>query len=187
MPLEQLITNYGYIIIFFGTLLEGETVLVLAGFLAHRGYLELPLVIITAFAGSFIGDQFFFYLGRIKGISLIERHLSWKAKYDRASALLHKHQIPVILCFRFIYGMRTITPFLIGLSRVKPSIFFLLNGIGALLWAVVIGFLGYFIGNALELIFQEVRRYEIIVIITIICIGVIIWSYHFIRGSLKKW
>ncbi|MCX5850541.1 MAG: VTT domain-containing protein, partial [Deltaproteobacteria bacterium] len=113
-------------------------------------------------------------LGRIKNISLIERHLSWKANYDRASALLHKHQIPVIMGFRFIYGMRTITPFLIGLSRVKPFTFFLLNSIGALIWAVTIALLRYFIGNAIKLMFQEVRRYEIIVAITIMGIGTII-------------
>ena len=62
--LESLIDTYGYIAIFIGTLLEGETVLVLGGFAAFRGYLSLPYVILTAFIGSMLGDQFFFYLGR---------------------------------------------------------------------------------------------------------------------------
>lgn len=186
MQLEQLIAQYGYVVIFLGTLVEGETVLVLAGFLAHRGYLALPLVVIISFAGTFIGDQFFFYLGRIKGLSLIERHRSWKAQYEKASSLLHRYQIPVIIGFRFIYGVRTITPFLIGVSQVKPAAFFLLNGIGAFVWALTVGLLGYVIGNALELMFQEARRYEIVVIVTIICIGVVMWSYHFIRGSQKN-
>ena len=182
MSLEQLIAQYGYIVVFLGTLLEGETVLILAGFLAHRGYLILSLVILTAFAGTFIGDQFFFYLGRLRGISLVERHRSWQSRYEKASSLLRRHQIPVIVGFRFIYGMRTVTPFLIGLSRVKPAVFFLLNGIGAFVWALAIGCLGYFIGNAMELIFQEVKRYEVAVAATIVCIGVIVWLYHFIRG-----
>lgn len=59
MSLESLVTSYGYPAVLVGTFLEGETILVLAGFLAHRGYLDLPLVILTAFLGTFTGDQLF--------------------------------------------------------------------------------------------------------------------------------
>ena len=53
MELEELVRNYGYIIIAVGTFLEGETILIVAGFLAHSGYLQLPFVIIAGFAGLF--------------------------------------------------------------------------------------------------------------------------------------
>jgi membrane protein DedA with SNARE-associated domain len=49
---EGQISAYGYYAVEAGTFFEGETVLVLAGFAAHRGYLELPLVIACAFAGE---------------------------------------------------------------------------------------------------------------------------------------
>jgi membrane protein DedA with SNARE-associated domain len=76
MGFENLKGNYGYIIILIGPFLEGETVLILAGFLVHRGHLELPLVIAATFAGSVAGDQFFPLVGQCKGMSFIDKLLS---------------------------------------------------------------------------------------------------------------
>lgn len=58
MPLADLLREYGYYAVFLGTFLEGETVLVMAGFAAHSGYLQLPWVI--AVAGGTLGDQLYF-------------------------------------------------------------------------------------------------------------------------------
>jgi len=102
MGLEELISNYGYVVILIGTFLEGETVLVLGGFLAHRGYLELPWVVAAAFAGTVAGDQLFFLIGRRKGMAFLDRHKAWKSKAGRILALLHTHQTWVILA-RFFY------------------------------------------------------------------------------------
>lgn len=63
MTLDQLIDTYGYWAILVGTLLEGETILLLGGFAAYQGYLALPWVILAAFIGAFCGDQLFFFLG----------------------------------------------------------------------------------------------------------------------------
>ena len=57
MSLQQLITDYGYLAILMGTFLEGETILILGGFASHRGYLELPWVVVSAFIGTLAGDQ----------------------------------------------------------------------------------------------------------------------------------
>jgi len=64
VSLSGLIADYGYVALFAGTLLEGETVLILAGFAAHQGYLQLHWVIGIALLGGFLGDQFYFWLGR---------------------------------------------------------------------------------------------------------------------------
>ena len=73
MSFAQLLADYGYLAVFVGSLLEGETVLVLAGFAAHQGYLSLPLVLAVAFVGGTLGDQIFFWLGRAWGQSLLDR------------------------------------------------------------------------------------------------------------------
>ena len=64
MTIDSFIENYGYLAILVGTFLEGETILILAAFAAHRGYMHLEWVIAAAFAGSLCGDQLFFFLGR---------------------------------------------------------------------------------------------------------------------------
>ncbi len=164
IPLEKMVSNYGYIAIVIGTFLEGETILVLGGFLAHRGYLNLPWVILSAFAGTFAGDQLFFFLGRFKGTKWLEKRPEWKRRSTRAFQLLKKHQLWVILGFRFIYGVRTITPFVIGASGVKPLRFLALNGSGAVAWAAGRRDSGVPARRNPPADFGEVKRFELIVL-----------------------
>ena len=175
MSLEQLISTYGYYAVGIGAFIEGETVLVLGGLSAHRGYLELPWVIFWAFLGSFVGDQAYFYLGRTRGVRLLESRPQWQARSEQVMALLHKHQIVFILGFRFIYGLRTVTPFLIGAAGLSAPRFFLLNFAGAVTWAVVIASMGYFFGVALESMLAELKRYEIHIFALLAAIGLAVW------------
>lgn len=175
MHLETLITHYGYIIVLIGTFLEGETILVLAGFLASRGYLSLPWVIAAAFAGTVSGDQLFYFIGRIKGIAFLNNHPTLKAKSSRARRLLRQYKNWIILGFRFIYGIRTVTPFLIGASGIPGLRFAILNIISAAAWAVAIGCLGYVFGQTVEIVLANAKRYELILIAVIIAAGFLFW------------
>ncbi|WP_446809520.1 DedA family protein [Methylomonas sp. 2BW1-5-20] len=170
--LQQLVIDYGYLALFIGTYLEGETILVIAGFLAHGGYLELEWVMLTAFLGTFAGDQTFFYLGRWKGIAFLEKRPLWHSKTDKVFDLLHKHQIPVILGFRFLYGVRNVTPFVIGASKIHPLKFFLLNFLGAGIWAIAVAYLGYTFGEFAESIMGQVKKYEMYILAVLVAIGV---------------
>ena len=163
MSVQELISSYGYFAIAIGTFFEGETVLVLGGLAAHQGYLELPYVFVYAFLGSLSGDQLYFYIGRIKGKKILEKHSSLKKRSEKVFLLLEKHRTWFILSFRFLYGLRSIAPLLIGLGRVSPGYFLLLNALGALMWTLVIGTLGYLFGQIFELIIDDVRKYELFI------------------------
>lgn len=67
MTLENLIGNYGYYALFIGTLLEGETIMLIAGFMAHQSYLNIYLTIAVGFAGTLLCDQFLFFLADLRG------------------------------------------------------------------------------------------------------------------------
>jgi membrane protein DedA with SNARE-associated domain len=103
--------------------------------MAHRGYLSLSLVILTGFLVTFASDQFFFWLGRTKGNQFLERKPAWKPNVDRAKSLLHRNTNLLFIGFRFMYGLRTVMPFVFGLSKFDPKRFALLNLSGAFLWA----------------------------------------------------
>ena len=89
-----------------GTALEGETILVVAGYLARRGSLHLPYVIAAAMFGTFIGEQVFVQLGRQSGKAFLARRPLWQAKADRVRNLLDRHRIALVVGFRFMYGLR---------------------------------------------------------------------------------
>ncbi len=178
MTLESLINTYGYAAILVGTFVEGETILVLGGFAAHRGYLALSWVLVAAFIGSLCGDQLFFFLGRWHSQTFLAKHPSWKVRVDKAQGLLERFQRPLILLFRFLYGLRTVAPFVIGMSRVPIAQFLLLNIVGALVWAIVVGAGGYLFGTALEILIGDIKRYETALFAAIAAIGVLIWTIH---------
>lgn len=183
--MEALIQQYGYLVVLVGTFLEGETVLVLAGFAAHRGYLQLPWVITAAFVGSLFGDQLFFYLGRRHSGFLLRHRPHWQPRIERAQELIQRYSTLIILIFRFLYGLRTVTPFALGMSKVPARLFVPLNAGGALIWAVAIGGAGYLFGNALELILGDVKRYEMVVLLALLAGGILIWAGHLWRRRLS--
>ncbi|MFH0963762.1 MAG: DedA family protein [Planctomycetota bacterium] len=185
MSVEQVIATYGYVAILVGTLLEGETVLILAGFLAHRGYLELPWVLVAAFAGTFVGDQSLYFLGRRKGRAFLETRPGWKVKMERVTKLLHEHQILLLLGFRFLYGLRTVTPLLIGVSGLRPRRVVVCNFVGAVVWTIALGMLGYFFGQATQAILGRVKRYEVWIAVGIVAVGAAMWVARWLRGRGK--
>ena len=181
MTLESILNTYGYPALMVGTFLEGETILIAAGFLAHRGYLELPWVIFFAFLGTLAGDQLYFLLGRVKGMDFVESRPRWKASSSRVFSLLLNHQTAVLIGFRFLYGLRTVTPFIIGASGMSPVRFFTWNSISAGTWAVVVGTLGYLFGQAVQVILEDAKRYEMWVLLLVLLFGIAIWLAHLLK------
>lgn len=188
MSLEHFIDSYGYLAILIGTFLEGETILILGGITAKLGYLQLSWVIAYAFLGTFIGDQLFFLLGRFQGAPFLLRHPSWVDRARKVQGILERHRILIILGFRFIYGFRTITPYVIGMSRISFLEFFVLNAISAAVWSIIIGLLGFAFGHGLELWLGNIRHYEIRIMLAVILTGTLIWIIHFayLRHKQKK-
>jgi len=182
MEPDQLVATYGYAAILIGTFLEGETILVLGGFAAHRGYLELPWVLVSAFFGTLLGDQLYFFIGRFKGQAFLENRPAWKTKTEKSFSLLRRNQTGFIIGFRFLYGLRTVTPFVIGASGISPIRFLLLNCVGASIWASVIGVLGYLFGNTFEIILDDIKRYEIWIFLGIALMGFGIWIVYLARS-----
>lgn len=185
MDFATLIREYGYIALFIGTFLEGETILVLAGFAAHRGFLALPLVMATAALGAFLGDQMFFFIGRKLGRSFVEKTPARALRVARVRSLLTRHRVPVLLGYRFMYGLRSITPAAVGASGFSPPAFVLWSGIGAVIWSIAVSLLGYFFGNLAERLLDEAKRYELYIFAAIAALGLIAFAVHIVRGRLK--
>ena len=168
MNIATIVESWGYPAVFLGTFLEGETVLLAAGFAAQRGYLSLPLVVFLASVASFLGDQSFFWIGRFYGPRLVARLPRLRPAVDRMSILLCRHNLPVILSVRFLYGLRIAGPMAIGMSGVPWRRFLLLNLLGAMAWAVIISSIGFGLGQVLHLLLADLRRHEPLVFVLLL-------------------
>jgi membrane protein DedA with SNARE-associated domain len=146
--------------------------------MAHRGYLNLPLVILTGLIVTFTSDQFFFWMGRTKGNEFLEKKPDWKLNVEKAKSLLHRNTTLLFLGFRFMYGLRTVMPFVFGMSKFDPKRFASLNFIGSLFWALIFGVAGYLFGHIMEVILVDVGKYEHWIALGIIIVGGSIWLYR---------
>ena len=175
MNVATLVQTWGYPAVFLGTFLEGETVLVAAGFAAQRGYLSLPLVMLIAAVASFLGDQTFFWIGRLYGPRLLARLPRLRPAVERVAALLTRHHTPVILSVRFLYGLRIAGPMAIGMSGVPWRRFLVLNLLGAVAWAMIISAAGYGLGQVLHTLIADLRQHEALVLAALLATG-ILWA-----------
>ena len=173
MNLSDLIESYGYWAVFGWTFIEGESLLALAGFAAQQGYLDLPWVLAAAVAGSFLGDQIWFFLGRFQGPKLLVRFPRFKARVAYAHTMLERYETPLILSVRFLYGLRAALPFVIGMGRISTLKFQVLNLIGAVIWSATIAGAGYLLGHAVETILGDLHRMGKY-ILAIVAIGVLV-------------
>lgn len=158
--LEALIVRWGYLAVVAGTFLEGETILVAAGALAHRGSLSLPLVMLGAFVGSVAGDQLWFQLGRRYGQPFLDRRPEWKERAGVVQRHLLRFGDFFVLGFRFVVGIRTVTPALLGASGFSRARFAWLNAVGGALWSVAVGGAGYLLGAALAKLLARAAHAE---------------------------
>jgi membrane protein DedA with SNARE-associated domain len=184
--LTKLIDSTGplpYVILLVWTFLEGETIVIIAGFCAQDGTPNLLLVILCAFCGSLCSDQLMFFLGRYKGKGFIAKRPFWQLRAEKVYRILERHQTWLILGFRFLYGLRNITPFSIGMSEVRTKRFVILNVIGAALWATTFATAGYLFGKAAES-FLDTREQKSTVILGLLGLVVVIWIIRQIRRGL---
>lgn len=175
MNLGDLIELHGYWVLAIGCFLEGETILILAGFAAHRGYLNPLAVVAIASASGFFGDQLYFWLGRRHGNAILARWPSVGMQTERLHRMLERYHAAVIIGIRFAYGLRVAGPVLMGMSPISGWRFGLLNAAGAVLWACLIGSLGWAFGHAAEIALGEIRHIEGWFLLGIAVAGAVVW------------
>jgi membrane protein DedA with SNARE-associated domain len=181
ITIGQLLSDYGYWAVFVGSLLEGETILALAGFAAHQGYLSLPATIAIAFVGGTLGDQVFFWIGRLGGQPVLDRFPRSALGVRRVQDLLDRHHAPIIVGIRFMYGLRILGPIVIGTCNVAGWRFALFNAIGAAIWAPLIAGLGYMFGHALQWLLEDLKEVELAGLGIIVAMALAIAGLHWWR------
>jgi membrane protein DedA with SNARE-associated domain len=140
--LDALVSN-AYWLLYAGTIMEGETALLLASLAANRGLIDLTWVIIIAFAGATTGDQISYQLFRRFGPAMVARNATLKRRTEKARRLLAGHPVKFIILSRFFWGLRSACMLALAASDVSTRVFAPANLVACALWATVVGSLGY--------------------------------------------
>jgi membrane protein DedA with SNARE-associated domain len=185
MDWQHYLTGHGawpYLVTFAWTFVEGESFVLFAGFAAAQGLLNIPLLLMAAWLGSFCGDQCYFWIARTVGLKLLARRPRWRARIDRVLALLRRYDIWFILSFRFIYGVRNFSSFAIGISGVPWLRFMVLNLIAALVWAASFVGIGYLSGRAANrALGHYAQKFSLAMLVLFAAFLIVVFIYHRLR------
>jgi len=182
--LIELMKEYGYIILFLWSILEGESGLIMAGLLSATGDMNLGLSIFIAGLGGFTGDQIYFYIGRYNKKYVHKKFKSQRRKFALAHLLLKKHGWPIIFAQRYMYGMRTVIPIAIGLTRYDAKMFAFINLLSAWTWATITIVPVWYFGDEILELLKIAKEYWFIAIPFILLIGGSI-AFYFHKATKK--
>jgi membrane protein DedA with SNARE-associated domain len=137
-----------YTVTFVWSFLQGETFVLFAGAAAAKGIVDVKILFLATWLGTFCGDQLYFYVGRKFGPALLHRYPKLEQRADKVFKRIMKYEIPFIMIYRFLYGIRNISPFAIGLSGLSWQKFTFWNFLASALCAFAFVMAGYVFGEA---------------------------------------
>ena len=178
MSPESLLQDFGYLAVFVGTLLEGEAILVAAGFFASRQYLDPVAVGVVAFVGAYLGHLFWFWLGRVHGVRLLDRFPRLQRHFGKGVRVFERYGVTAIILTQWLYGLRITCAVIIGMSRIGLVKFLLYQAVSCAIWVIAITAAGYYFGRAIETLLGRVEHLELYVLVVIVVIAVGFWVWH---------
>jgi membrane protein DedA with SNARE-associated domain len=186
--LRNALAHYGYWALAAILLLEnagiplpGETVLLLASFLAYSQHeLQLGWIIAVGTLAATLGDNLGFALGHYGGRPVLDRYQSIfripPATLTRGENLFTRYGAATIFFARFVFGMRIIAGPLAGVLRMPWRKFLLFNFLGAALWVSAIASVGYLFGRHWDRLEHILKRFDILAVILLIVIAFYLWQ-----------
>ena len=188
--LEHLILTTGYLGLFFivfaesgllfGFFFPGDSLLITAGLLASRGYLDIKIIIIVAITAAIFGDTVGYWFGNKTGPRIFKREdslLFHKKNIIRANQFYKKHGGKTIVIARFLPFIRTFAPIVAGVGTMEYKQFLSFNIFGGIFWVLATSLAGYILGNTIP----NIDEYFLIIILVVIFASVLPGIIHFWR------
>lgn len=168
--MEEFIKDWGYIALFLYSFGGGFLGLAVASVVAYSGDLNIYICVLVAGISNFIGSQFLFFLAR-KNKNYAKDMMK---KYGRKIALTHllmqRYGSFIIFIQKYIYGIKTLIPLAMGITKYSALKFSIFNAMAATLWACVIGYLSFIAGEYLLALGEEFKYIGLGIVVLIIAI-----------------
>ena len=193
--LQQFLDQWGYPVVLVFVMIEsigvpfpGETMLLLGAFFAASGHLSIYGVIASAAVGAIVGDNIGYWIGRKGGRPLIRRYGHYifvkEKQLHTAEQYFERHGDKTVFFGRFISILRTWAAFLAGVNQMRWSAFLFYNAAGGILWAIIYGIIGYFLGRAIGV--DTIERYSGYLGYGVIGVVVLVVGFFVLRHYLHK-
>lgn len=185
--------SWGYALVFLVVMLEcqallglfmpGESLVLVAGFLAGQQALDIRILIATVASAAIVGDTIGFELGRKFGREWLRRHGARVGIRDehfaRIDAFIARHGGKSVFLSHFLHIFRALMPFIAGANRMPYRRFVGYNALGCVLWATIFSLLGYFFGESWPIVEHWIGRAGAIVGAVIVALVILgrLWTW----------
>ncbi|MDD2448045.1 MAG: DedA family protein [Sulfurimonas sp.] len=171
------LATYGYIGLFLYSLGGGFVAIIGAGVLSFLGEMDLTLSILIAFTANTLGDFLLFYMARYQKSMMMDGLRKHRRKLALSHVLMKKYGSWIILFQKFVYGIKTLIPIAIGLTKYDFKRFAVLNVLSAAVWALVFGLGSYYSGSALVKVAGFIGEKPWIAPLILVIFGGALWFY----------
>ena len=178
MSPEALLERFGYLAVFLGTFLEGEAILVIAGFFAERGRLGVVAVTLVGFLGAYLGHLFWFWLGRRHGVRLLDRYPRMQRHFGNSIRMFERYGVAAIIVTQWLYGLRITCAVVVGISKISLIKFLIYEAISCMIWAIGVTALGYYFGAAVQTLLGRYEHAEKWGLLVIVLVAIALWLWH---------
>jgi membrane protein DedA with SNARE-associated domain len=183
--------HYGLLALFLVVMLEsagvplpGETALIAAGVFASRGELNVAAVIAVAATAAIVGDNLGYWIGRTGGRTVLARWRLTEGTLPWAEGFFERHGPKTIFLARFFSILRVTAAWMAGVSRMRWWTFFLWNAAGGICWALLVGLVSYYAGQAAA---DAISHYGLIAGVALVVLAVAgLVGFHFWRKRLVE-
>lgn len=178
------LTTYGYIALFLYSLGGGFVGLVAAAVLSYAGKMDITLSITIAFIANFIGDMLLFYMTRYQKGDMMNYLHKHRRKLALSHILMKKYGSWVIFIQKYIYGIKTLIPLAIGLTKYDMKKFGVLNLVASAVWALAVGLGSFASGSVIMAAVEVVSERPYIAPIILFSFAGLLWWY--LSSATKK-
>jgi membrane protein DedA with SNARE-associated domain len=182
----QYLQDYGPAAIVLWAAFEGEGAAIAGGVLAHRGVMPIWVAWLATALGAFLADELFFQIGRRFRDRPFVVRARQKPAFARAIAFIERYPTAYIIIFRFLYGLRTVSPIALGLTHVPFRRFVTLNAFAALLWSAIFTTVGFLFGPAVDRMLDALAPYKTELMIAFPIPGTCFVIWLLWRGWLRR-
>ncbi len=179
------LATYGYIGLFLYSLGGGFVAIIAAGVLSFMGKMDLTFSIAIAFTANALGDFLLFYMARYQKTMMMDGLRKHRRKLALAHIMMKKNGSWIILIQKFVYGIKTLIPIAIGLTKYDFKKFAVLNILSAGVWALAFGLGSYYSGSFLMNIAETITQKPWIAPIVLVVFGGALWLYM-TKATKKK-
>jgi membrane-associated protein len=168
---------FGEAAFFVGFVLPGETAVLLGGFLASTGHLDIVpltvLIVVSAILGDTVGYEVGKQFGpRVVQLGFMRKH---QDRIERAQDMLRRRGGPAVFLGRWTAFFRAVMPGIAGLSRMPYRVFLVWNALGGLAWGITFTLVGYFAGASYEKVASAIGKGAAVVIALLVISGIVFW------------